>query len=167
MKKVSIFLTLLLFVVAASDSSGRTVAYPKEQPALSITFPDTWQVERGELLLYAAPADESIVLELWALEDVDDAETAWESIDDIVADLVADPKWGKPQKTTINGIPFLTVDGKAKDEEDKPIAVSVALFSPEEGTVFILIHFGSIDAERKYERELRGIVNSIKPHRGR
>ena len=167
MKRIPIFLAVLFFAFAAGDSSGKTVGYPEEESVISIAFPDAWEVESGEYLLYAAPADGAIYFGLWALEDVESAEEALKSIEEIVGDLVLDLKVGKAQKATINSIPFLMADGKAKDEEEKTVEVSIALFSPKDKTVFILIHFGSAEAEKNHKAELTGIVNSIKRHNGK
>jgi hypothetical protein len=53
------------------------------------------------------------------------------------------------------------VDGTGKDEDGNKVSVSVALFSPDEKQIFIMLYFGTPEAENTHEDELVGILKSI------
>ena len=62
---------------------------------------------------------------------------------------------------TVNEIEFMTCDGTGIDNEGDKVNVSVALFSPDEKQIFILLYYGTPEAEDAHEDELIGIIKSI------
>jgi predicted Zn-dependent protease len=147
---------------AAGDAgSGNTIVYPSENPVFSITFPDGWETETDENLLHAFPADSSIYLGLWALEEGVKLEDALDALDEIVSSLVTGLETGEAEKNEINGIEIVSVDGSGKDTEGDDVNVSAALFSPDDSQVFILIYYATPAAEARHEDELIAVIGSI------
>jgi hypothetical protein len=159
---LSILAALALFsaaVIAGGD--GNTIVYPEKNPIFSVTFPDDWKTETEEDIVHAYPADESIYLGIWALEDAKNLDAALDAVDEAVASLVKNLKIDDPETMTVNEIEFMTCDGTGIDNDGDKVNVSVALFSPDEKQIFILLYYGTPEAEDAHEDELVGIVKSI------
>jgi hypothetical protein len=167
MHKKSVFILPLLAALllgsatAIADGGGNTIVYPEKNPIFTVTFPDEWSTETEENLLHAFPSDSSIYLGIWALEDAGNLDAAMNEVDKVVASLVKDLKVGEVDSTVINGMQFLTVDGTGRDDEGDNVNVSVALFSPDEKQVFIMLYYGTPEAEKVHEDELVAILKSI------
>jgi hypothetical protein len=71
-------------------------------------------------------------------------------------------KVGEVDTLVINGIAFLSVDGKGIDTEGDRVNVSAALFSPDQETIFILVYYATPAAEAHYENDLVSILKSIR-----
>jgi hypothetical protein len=159
---LSLMAALILFSAAAiADGGGNTIIYPEKNPVFSVTFPDEWKTETEEDIVHAYPADESIYLGIWALEDAENLDAALDAVDEAVASLVKNLKVDDPETMTVNEIEFMTCDGTGIDNEGDKVNVSVALFSPDGKQIFILLYYGTPEAEDAHEDELIGIVKSI------
>lgn len=158
---LSALLVLSMAVVADGGSSDNTIIYPAENPIFSVTFPDNWETETEDDILHATPSDSSIYLGIWALEDVKDLDAALDAVDETVSSLVKNLEVGEVETSDINGIKFMIVDGEGKDEEGDYVDVSVALFSPDEKQIFIMLYYGTPEAEQAHEDELVSILKSI------
>ena len=168
---VMIFLSLMLIASAALAQTEYT--YPANAPALSVTFPEGWQVEldqEDQKGVSAISTDETIALYIWPLdaqEVKDDVKTAIEAAaqdagKDIAA-WVTDVKFNEPQTVEINGITFLDITGAGKDKEDgSDVNVALTFFSPDNKAVFAMLYYGSPDAEKANEKDLTSIAQSIK-----
>ena len=161
MKKLPIFLTVVVLLLSTNFLLADEYSYPGENPVFSITFPDNWNVETDEELLHATPKDESLYLGLWALADVEDIDAALDVIDEIVAEFVDDLETDEPDDMEINGIEITFIDGVGVDEEGEQVEVSVALFSPDDETVFVIFYFGYPETTKKHEKALVKILESI------
>ena len=165
-KKTVFSLSLLVFLLlgstaAVADGGGDTIVYPVENPVFSVTFPEGWKTEMEEDIVHAAPKDESIYLGIWALEDAENLDAALDAVDEAVSSLVKDLDVGEADSVVVNGIQFFTVDGTGKDEDGSTVSVSVALFSPDGTQIFILLYFGTPQAEDAHKDELVEIIKSL------
>jgi hypothetical protein len=167
MLKKSVFIlsmtsVLLLGAISVmADGGGNTIVYPEKNPIFTVTFPDDWSTETDENLLHAVPSDSSLYLGIWALENADNLDAALDQVDEAVSSLVKNLKVDEADSMDVNGIKFITVDGTGKDEDGNKVSVSVALFSPDEKQIFIMLYFGTPEAENTHEDELVGILKSI------
>lgn len=163
----------LLILFTAPSQAGNTFTYPPLNPALSITFPDNWSVKPdpdATAGIIAESPDQEIEIDLWALDKKDVQQNPEKALDDAareVASLIVrwvdDFQAGKAERFTVNGIEFCEVKGTAKDTEDgSPVKVAVDFFSPDNKTVFVMLYWGSADAETKYLNDLSNIAKSIK-----
>jgi len=162
MKRMILFVTIVALFTLTTGATSSTYVYPEKASVFSITFPDEWQVESEEALLHASPADESIYFGVWALMEADSLDAALKALDESLADYLTELELGDPEEVEINEITFLTVNGQGKIPEGDLVNVSVALFSPEEKTVFIALYFGTPEAEEKHEETLTKVIQSIK-----
>jgi hypothetical protein len=167
MFKKAVFILSMLSVlllgstIVMADGGGNTIVYPEKNPIFSVTFPDNWSTETDEDILQATPGDSSIYLGIWALENAENLNAALDAVDEAVASLVKNLEVDDPETMEVNGIQFMTCDGTGIDGEGDKVNVSVALFSPDEKQIFILLYYGTPDAEDAHEDELVGIVKSI------
>jgi len=161
MNKLIALLTIIVLLLSTNFLLADEYSYPGENPVFSITFPDNWKVETDEELLHATPKDESLYVGLWALGDVDDIDAALEVIDEVVEEFVKDLETEEPDEMEINGIEITFVDGVGEDEEGEQVEASVALFSPDDETVFVLFYFGYPESAEKHEEALVEILESI------
>lgn len=152
---------ILLIFSNWQNSIADTFTYPKNNPVFAITFPNNWKVDLDDELLHASPKDESIYLGLWALDNTDNLEAALDAFGESVSELISELHISDPDELEINGIPFWTIDGNGVDSDGDDVEVSVGLFTPDGETIFILLYFGTIEAEQKHEDELSDIVQSI------
>jgi hypothetical protein len=173
MKKIFISLSALSLLFATGICTAADHSLPKEKPVLSITFPDDWKVKADEDVtegLVALAPDEAIEIDLWALDKQelkDDANATLaamvEEVGTLIDDHITDFQAEKPTETTINGISVFEINGKGKDkEEGKDANVSVLLMTPDNKNLFVLMYWGSDEAEKQYEAQLVAIVSSIK-----
>ena len=158
--KMSFFVVLLLFTVVPL-AQAETFTYPADDPQFSITFPDDWTVEPDEQLLHAGPEDGTIYLGVWALAGAENLDSALEALDEALGNFFTEMELGEAEAMEINDIPFVAVDGTGADKDGNELDLSVALFLPDEDAVYILLYFGTADAEEAHEDELMSIVQSI------
>lgn len=164
----------LLVLVAANSQAGTVFTYPSNNPVLTITFPDNWSVkpdpDESKGIIATAP-DEEIEIDLWPLHKKEadkDMEKALEAAAADVATLII--RWitdfkgnEKPELFTANDIAFCEIKGTGKDKEDgSPVKVSAAFFSPDDQTLFVMMYWGSENAEVKYAADLAEIAKSLK-----
>ena len=162
MKKLPVFLMVIVLLLNANFLIADEYFYPGENPIFSITFPDDWNVETDEDILHVTPKDESLYLAVWALADVEDIDAALEVIDEIVDEFVDDLKTEEPDELEVNGLEITFIDGVGKDEDGEKVEASVALFSPDDETVFVVFYFGYPETSKKHEKALVKIIESIK-----
>jgi hypothetical protein len=165
-KMLRLILPLLAVLLLGSSAAiagggGNTITYPEKNPIFTVTFPDDWSTETDENLLHAVPSDSSLYLGIWALEDANTLDAALDEVDKAVSSLVKNLKVDDADSMDVNGIKFITVDGTGKDDDGNNVSVSVALFSPDEKQIFIMLYYGAKDAEDVHEKELVGILKSI------
>jgi len=174
MKKSAVALVALcLLVLAASTSqAGKTFRYPSSNPVFSITFPDGWSMKAdpdATVGIIVKSPDEEIEIDVWTLSRKAVRENPQKALDDAareVASLIV--KWvddfepEKSERFTVNGIEFYEAKGTAKDRDDgSPVKVAADFFSPDGETVFVMMYWGSEEAEIKYAGELARIARSI------
>lgn len=167
-KKSIVFLPVLVALVfgtailnAGDFGSKNTIVYPSENPVFSITFPDNWETETDENMLHSNPSDSSIYVGIWALEKDVKLNDALDALDETISSLVTDLKVGEAEKNIINGMEFISVDGSGKDKDGDAVNISAAVFSPDKKQVFILIYYGTPEAEKLHEAELTALLKSI------
>jgi len=175
MKKFAILFVSVgfLFLFASQCLAGKTFMYPSVNPALKITFPDDWSVREdpdADVGIIVNSPDDEIEIDLWVLDEKDLKRNAERAMDDAAREVaglivywVDDFKSGKTEEFTLNGIEFCEVTGTAKDKEDgSPVKVSVDFFSPDDKNVFVMMYWGSEDAETEHAAELKSIAKSIR-----
>jgi len=160
--KKNLLIILTSYFLITNFAQAETMSYPGDDPVFSVSFPESWNLETEDDVLNAMPADESIYLGIWALEDVDDVEEALDAIAEDADNFFKDLQVEDPGETEINGIPFIFVDGKGVLEDDTAVTVSLAVFSPDGETFFIGLFFGPPDMFKEHREEIDSIVQSVR-----
>jgi hypothetical protein len=180
----------LLLTVGVSFAQEEEYLFPKENPIFSLSlpadwdvvssmFPNSWREWRkddvqgaGAVPLQASPdftQEGRLLITLWAYvpDAVPDLNAAEQKAGELLGERIRDfnPEAETWEKKTINGIPFIVMNGtgKEKAKDDAPVNVSAAFFNPEGTHVFALILTGSLELLQKYTGEIDKIINSIKP----
>lgn len=174
MKKILVSLSALGLLFSAGICVAGEYSLPKDKPALSITFPDDWKVEADEnnpnSSVVATSADEAIEIDLWAVDKKDlkaDAESTLDTmaaeVGTLIDEYIVEFQAQEPVAAKINEIDVVDISGKGKDAEDKTdVNVSVTLISPDNENLFVLMYWGSDEAEKKYAKQLAAIAASLK-----
>jgi len=143
---------------------------PQKDPLVAIAFPDNWDVEADPDQVVGMSPDESIEIDFWAVdkEDLkDDPKATLEAMGSEVGELVdeylTDLKTEKPVQANINGIDLYDVTGKAKSKEDgKDVNFSMTILTPDNKNVFVMLYWGSDEAEKANSDALVAIAKSLK-----
>lgn len=159
-------LTLLACFAPLGASADSTFTYPKSHPVLSVSFPDSWKVtpdSEDAHGLVAESADKAIELDVWAMaKDADGEETGAEIAEDI-KDYVTDFEVKEQKKGEINGMKAAMFGGVGKSKEDgSAVNVEVMFFTPNDEQIFGVMYWGSDEAEKKHDADLKKIADSIK-----
>lgn len=163
MKSVLTFVlagTLLLSLTAGAAAESTKITKAK----VSIWFPDDWSMEKqGTTLVISDPAEEVglafLTVPAKKLDDVLD------ELDKQIAGFATDVTLdGQPERTQINGMNAVLVDGKGK-AEGKKVGLSIAVV--ERPGSQALVVFGAVELSRlkKHEKTLVKVFQSLRPTR--
>lgn len=162
MKKLLLTTALIISSLAVSAVAG-THKLPKEEPAASITFPDSWTVEATDESINANSDDNEIYINV----EIHDAESIEGAIEETFGYLKknkvsVNKDSEKKSEFEANGMQVVDFswDGEDKDGPCK-ISVTIAGVSDEKALVFL--YWATPDGEKKHEKELGEIAASIKP----
>jgi hypothetical protein len=155
---------LLALSFALSIFAGTAAADTKIHRASQIQFwiPDSWTVEGEDKDQLTVSDPKGQVGLLFMVRDAKDIKAALASLDEAIDQLAKDVKLvGKPQKTTINGLETVIVDGTGK-AEGKPVELSVMVVKTPSGKYLAI--FGVLEpvAKKKHEANLVKILGSLK-----
>ncbi len=192
MKNIVYLMCILILLSMPSISFAEEAEYffPKENPIFSLSihddwdvvssmFPNSWREWRkndvqgaGAVPFQASPdfvQEGRLLITLWAFvpDAIADLGVAEQNAGELIAERIIDftPTAETWEKRTINGIPFIFMNGTGEEKAKKgvPVNVSAAFFNPEGTHVFLLQVSGSPKILEKYEGEVQNILNSIKP----
>jgi len=159
-------LALITALLALSPfaRAGEAHTYPGDEPILSVTFPDEWEVKEKNDRLYASPPDEEeFFVELDTLKATpDDSDAvlkeAKASMAESFEDLVYDDEI---QKTKFGELGIVILSATGKDKDGK-VAINIILIADEaKSKVCILTRISSPEAAKKHAPEWGKIVTSI------
>lgn len=155
-------IVLTLVALAATAFAG-TYKLPKENPIASIAFPEGWKVELEDEGLDATSADDaiSINIEFHAVEDLAGA------IKDTLVHLAKskvkiDQATQKKTEADVKGITVVNIDWDGEDEDGKcKISLTVLAVTPTKA--LLMLYWATPEGEKKHEKELGAIQESITP----
>ncbi|GHS94446.1 hypothetical protein FACS1894139_07520 [Planctomycetales bacterium] len=140
------------------------VIFPKETPALSITFPQDWKVE-VEDVLSATSADEScgvVILSVAADDFVAAMEGLAPELDKIVKNFETKQEWSQ-EPVDLNGFHAWLSEGTGEMDGDA-VNVSVLLVVKEgSGIASLILSFSTDESEKVHAQAIESIVKSLKP----
>lgn len=143
---------------------GVAAAGTKTHKAAQIEFwvPDNWTLEGEEADQLTVSDPKGQVGLLFFVKDGKDIKAALAALDELIAKIATDVKMvGKPQKTTLNGLEAVVVDGTAK-AEGKRVELSILVVKTPTGKYLAV--FGVLEpaVKKKHEANLVKILGSLK-----
>jgi len=163
---------LLALVLTVSFTYAQTLSFPADKPVLMVDFPQTWGVEldKEEVAgVIAMSADETVEINLWMLDQTkvdknpDKAiETAINDISTLINDNITDFNITKQENGEIDGIKYISIEGKGIDNETKKeTQVYAEILTPNEKNIFVMLYWASEDAESKNKKDIDHVFESI------
>lgn len=153
---------LVLAVVFCLPAVGLAKWHSLSGLKLKVNIPKDWKVESQGDVLTAAPASEEVGLLLWELGGVKSLKEAGDALDKELGKFVKDIKvTGDPEETEVNGLKMVFIDAQGYAQEEL-VELSVALVNNGRGKFLLVLGMAEPKAVKKYEKQLLGIVTSIK-----
>jgi hypothetical protein len=160
MKRTILILSLASLFFAVGPAAADTKIHRASQ--VQFWVPDNWTVEGEDKDQLTVADPKGQVGLLFMVRDAKDIKAALASLDESIDEMATDVKIvGKPQKTTINGLETVIVDGTGK-AEGKPVELSVMVVKTPSGKYLAI--FGVLEpaVKKKHEANLVKILGSLK-----
>ena len=159
MKTISTTILTLIALVAAATAG--TYKVPKKEPIASIAFPDKWKITEEDEILEATTADEDIYIAI----EFHKAEAIQEAVEQTFVYLAEhkvkiDKASQKKQEADVKGIHVINYDWNGEDADGK-CKISLSVLAVTETKVLLMLYWASPEAEKKHEKELGLIQESI------
>lgn len=152
-------LTLTLTLGLCASAFADTKVHPSG--GVSIDVPESWSSSvDGDVLVIQA--DDDTVGLMLAVLDAGDLDAALDAVDEEIGKHVTGLELGEPEKSEINGMAALLVDGKGK-ANGADVEVGVAIVEAPSGKVVLLFGMAASESLAKHEAAVAGIIGSIKP----
>lgn len=152
---------LLAFVLAVVPAAALARVHPNPAAQVQIEFPDTWKVEQKGGDIVAETKAGAATFMLVTLE-AGDLEAALGKLEKIIAETFTETKMGEVQEVQVNGLKGVAGGGTAK-LGGRPVDLGVMmLYTPNRKVVLMLAMLAS-DEAKKLEKEMSGILGSLRP----
>ncbi len=173
----NIFLIICLSFIITNLGFGQIYSVPSEDnPIINITVPtDLWEFSRSRTMVNISPIesgeDDRLLVMLWA-SDNPGLENA---LDIITSDALAIAGSflknlsleDESYKFTINNTSFIAIDGygyyKNDDNSEDMMTTTIMLFLPDKNNIMALVYFATTEANEKWNKDLKDVINSITP----
>ena len=162
MKKT--YLLALAFAAAMPMlAHAETIKFPSEDPIASVTIPGSWSPKETETGVDATSSDSSVYFSI----DVADAKSTDKVVGDAIDFLTKngvdiDPATQKDEgETDVNGMKMSVMRWAGTDKDGK-VDVELAFLAPTDDKLLVVTYWGSSDSDAKHDKELSGIVGSLK-----
>jgi hypothetical protein len=161
------------FVLSVITGAALTVSMrandftlPDLNPVASFTIPASWNPSEYENGVEATSDDGTVYIAIEAT-DIASADDATSSMMQAMKQLAkkgvtVDVVSVKKTKAKVNGLDVVDVSWDGKDSEGAcNVSLSIVMVTPQKG--LLLTYWASPEGEKKYEKDLREIGQSIKP----
>jgi hypothetical protein len=156
---------LLLFcVVSIRVAYAGTYPVPQDEPVVSAKIPEKWKVQQHEEFVEGTTPDGTLHVLVLAVEGKKVAESLGEGVRYIrnTGAIAVKAHSAKHESTTLNGKPLRSVSWDARDQKGE-IKLRCHVISGKDGRPALLFFWGSAEADRKYDKEQRQILETIGP----
>ncbi len=158
----AIMLAAVLGCSMMTPCFAKTFELPDENPAVTVTLPNSWKPSEVEKGAEATSPDG----ETYIAVETATAKGMKQLIDEDIQFLfdqgvMVDKSTQQSQDTTANGIPVSFLHWKGKDK-DGPTAVTLGIFGVSDNLVLLLTAWSSPLGDKKHGDELTAILQSIK-----
>lgn len=144
------------------SACGGTYLVPEDEPVVSVRIPEKWKVqEHDEFVEGTAPDGTMHVLAL-AVEGTKVAESLGEGVRYIrnSGAIVIKADSAKHETTTLKGKPLRSVSWDAHDQKGE-IKLHCHVVSGKNDKPALLFFWGTLEADKKYHRQLKEILETI------
>lgn len=164
--KVNTLLCLTSLLFASASMAGQAVSYPEDKPILDITFPEDWEVEPKEGVIYAHPKEDAgFFMSLAPLEATsDDSAAGAAEVKEEIEDLFKNVVYEEPQEVEIGGLSVLLINAKGTDEDGKANINLWMIAKEGEPTLLLLKCISSQEAFEKHGETGLAVIKTIAAH---
>jgi hypothetical protein len=157
MRKYSQLFTLIL----AGFASAGTYRVPEDEPIATIHIPEKWKTQQREEFVEATTPQGAAHVLVLPVEGRKIAESMREAMRYIrrSGDVKIKPEIEKPEITKLKGRQLRIVSWNAIKNKE-PIEIRCYVLEIE-GKPLLVVFWGSLDAKKKYQRDLNDILESI------
>lgn len=162
MKKL-VVLVVLVMAISLTFGNAFAAVFPHEEAKVEITIPDTWKVEPKGDELHAEVKGETAADDLILIFSIVKGEDLVATIESSTKELEKQFGELKTEKTTeieLNGMKTYCEDCKSADGK---YSVSLAMIQTPANKFMLVYYAASPEAEKKYEKDVTDILQSIKP----
>ena len=139
-----------------------TYPVPHDEPVVSIKIPEKWKVTEHEEFVEGTTPDGTMHVLALAVEGTKVAESLGEGVRYIrnTGAIVIKADSAKHETPTLKGKPVRSVSWDAHDQKGE-IKLRCHVISGKNDKPALLFFWGSVDAEKKYHREVSQILETI------
>jgi len=156
---------LLLFCTASIGlAAAGTYPVPEDEPVVSAKIPEKWKVQQHDEFIEGTTPDGTLHVLVLAVEGKKVAESLGEGIRYIrgTGAIVVKSGTAKHESTTLNSKPLRSVSWDARDAKGE-IKLRCHVIPGKEGRPVLLFFWGTPEADKKYDKEQRQILETIGP----
>ncbi|MEO6054372.1 MAG: hypothetical protein ABIP97_10190 [Chthoniobacterales bacterium] len=164
MKKILLLTLTLALTGLVSNASAGTIKLPKEDPAVSITVPDSWKPEDTDQGFACESEDQAatIIFEVSPAKKIDSLID--ENVDWLVKDqkVVIDKSSEKKSELEAGGIKWSLLTWDGKNDEYGPATITLAFGDIGKNQILMITYWVTKKGEKIHAAELNKILDSIK-----
>jgi hypothetical protein len=153
---------LVLLALTVSALAG-TYSVPQDEPVVSVKIPENWKVKEREEFIEGTPPDAAVHVLVLAVEGTKVVESMGEGVRYIRnsgAIVIKDGR-GKTNSMMMNGKPVQSISWDGRDPHGE-IKLHCHVVSGKDGKPALVFMWGSPAAEKKYDRELKQILEGVR-----
>jgi hypothetical protein len=160
--KIKLLLAVMLAAALATPVLAKTFKVPDEKPTASITIPDSWKSKEIDKGVEAQSSDSEVYFAVEATNAKGLEKTVEEAVEYLKGQgVTVDSSTMKQSEGNLNGMKGWDITWSGTDKEGAAI-VSVTILAVSDQDALIITYWASPEGTKKYEKELGGILNSIK-----
>ncbi len=162
--KTSLILCLAILMGAPLAYADKAVDYPKDAPVLTISLPDTWEVDLDDDGLMATPTkdDDSVIVELVDLEaGLDSFDAAVKEAKETMSEF-KNMKYDEMEKGQKDGLGIAILNAQGEDEHGKAFINLVLLAKPGAKNFILLSCISSKEGSDKHGAAIGALIGSLK-----
>ncbi len=162
--KTSLILCLAILMGAPLAYADKAVDYPKDAPVLTISLPDTWEVDLDDDGLMATPTkdDDSVIVELVDLEaGLDNFDAAVKEAKETMSEF-KNMKYDEMEKGQKDGLGIAILNAQGEDEHGKAFINLVLLAKPGAKNFILLSCISSKEGSDKHGAAIGALIGSLK-----
>ncbi len=165
MGRRTVLAVVLLILGMGGTALAHSLTYESEtSPLFCVSLPQDWTLRTSGCRVVAAPADSSMWLGVWRLEEHTSAQQAEEDAADYLSAWFQEVQAAPAQRLQVNGMPAVRIDGTAV-YEGNPVRFAAVIFEP--GPKVVCAALGLWDDETQARMgPIEAALGSLRPAPG-